>query len=99
MKNLKLRKLKEDSEGGVIFDWILIMASIFIVLITYTVLNHAISTELMSVGKDLGGNQHGALDFLDTVWTLFPWIFCGGLVLYGIVRASSRREYDTGWRL
>lgn len=94
---MKLKKL--NSRGNIIFDWIFITISIFMVIVVWTSINHAVDTKLMQVGKDLGGNQEGALDFLGVVWDLFPWMFCGGLILYGIVRAASRQEYDTGWRI
>lgn len=93
-------KPKINNRGGVIFDWIIVIMSIFIVIVLWTVTNNVIRDDLYNAADDIltdtAPSQKSNLNWLITAWDAFPVIFIIGLLMYGIIR-SQRSEYDTGW--
>jgi len=87
---MKLKKL--DNKGELLFSWVFVLAMCFIIVMIYTVSNDFIRTDLYDAGVAAGGNWDGHLDWLITVWDIFPILSIGGLLFYGVVMSGSDRD-------
>ena len=89
-------KLKPMNNKGVMYAWITILASIFVVSIIYIIFDNMIEVTFYDKAIEFGVST-SILDTLTMAWRAFPIIFILGMFLYGLVRAQ-RQEGDT-WSL
>ena len=89
----KLGRLK-GSNRGVMYAWITIMVSIFVVMLLYITFDDIVQNTLVNLAIELNVDE-GVMNNITSAWRAFPVIFIIGLFLYGIIR-PQKREYDTG---
>jgi len=83
--------------------WITVLASIFIVAVTYIIFNQALYADygiFMTVNNSFNGttlnitSAENTMSLIKTVWDYWPLIAIFGFLVWGFAR-SQRREYDT----
>jgi hypothetical protein len=86
---MKLRKMKK----AVLWDWLFILVSLFILIVLWFYLNPYIYDLLDFLGIETSSETAQMLLF---VWDKFPFILVGGLLIFGFV-ASQRRDPNYGY--
>jgi hypothetical protein len=93
-------RLLQD-ESAVVNVWITVVILLFTIVTVYvltygvvcvTLFNAAIS--MAPLNADAG--YFNVLNLIRTVYNIFPWIMCFGVILWGYLN-SQRKEYERGY--
>ena len=84
------------SRRGAADVWVAVLVSIFVFSLAYIVTYEVVAGTLYDIAIETGVDAD-SLSFIMTVWEdLLPFVFIISMILWGI-RASQKRDYDTGW--
>ena len=84
---------------GVVYTWIIILISIFIISIVWIIFSQVLVPEFFpTMGEQLAAYPQTMDTYtsIKNVWDYWPLILIGGLIFYGFAR-SQKKEYDTGY--
>lgn len=77
--------------GALAFYGLEVLVGIFIVMLMFIVLDEAIKSNVIDVGRSLGANNT-TMDNLVGVWDAFPWIYIGSSFLLLVMVALARGQ-------